>query len=449
MATQSPRRGTNEQTPQVDPFEPGGGSRRLRDNLRWLLAAILLLGAVSNYVDRVNLSVAKSSIQQEFHLSPAMFGVLLSIFPWVYAFANLPAGWLIDRQGPRRMFTAASVAWSVVSMATGAVTGFVTFLVARTALGIGEAPFFAAGASAVRRWFPAGQRGRAISLFNAGPQIAAAIAPPLVTALMLLLGWRAMFVVLGAAGLIVTVLWLAFYRDPERHRWLSPHEKEVIKQAATDDATGDDGARIPWLQLLRHRSTRAMMLGNFGTTYVVWVYLTWLPGYLEDSRHLTVLKTGFVAAIPYLAGILAPPLGGWWSDRRLRAGRPPIAARRIPIITGSLLVAVVVVPAAYVASTTVSVALLSIGFFGASLGTGVIWTLSTDVAPKNNVASLGTIQNFGGYLGGAVAPLITGVLIEITGSYSSAFVVASALAIVSALSYGLWLREPIRTAQSP
>src|SRR5205085_10669820 len=139
----------------------------------------------------------------------------------------------------------------------------------------------------------------------------------------------AMFVVVGAVGLLVTVLGLVFYREPERHRWLSSREKDVIKRVATDAAATNDSG-IPWLRLLRHRSTRAMMVGNFGTTYVVWVYLTWLPGYLEDGRHLTVLKTGFVAAIPYLAGILAPPLGGWWADRRLRAGRAPIAARRIP-----------------------------------------------------------------------------------------------------------------------
>jgi sugar phosphate permease len=242
-------------------------------------------------------------------------------------------------------------------------------------------------------------------------------------------------------GFVVLIIWWLVYRDPERKQpWL--REGEVL-QAHEREPVEDENVRMIWLDLFRHRSTWGMILGNFGVVYVYWVYLTWLPGYLETARHLTILKTGYVASIPYLVGMVGVPLGGYVSDLLIKRGVSPIRARVIPIVFGSILVAVVVVPAAYVPSVTLSVILLSIGFFGSSIPSGVVWTLATDVAPKRYVASLGAIQNGGGYVGGALAPIVTGIVLQATGSFNLAFIIAAIFAVGAALCYFFILKDPI------
>lgn len=413
-------------------------------NLRWYVVVLLLVGAIINYLDRSNLSVANPLIAKQFHLGPAAMGVLLSAFLWPYALMNLPAGWLVDRLGPRKMFVWASGLWSFVTLLTGFTTSYGMFYTMRALLGVAESPFFSTGVKVADRWFPKRERALATSIFNAGPQVATAIAPPLVTALMLPLGWQGMFIVIGLAGFVVTLLWLWLYRDPEKHKGLSTEEYAYIKSDGEEETEeGSTSSRRSWASLFKHRSTWAMIIGDFGVIYVFWVYLTWLPGYLEKGRHMSILKTGWMASIPFLVGIIGVPLGGALSDYLIRKGYNPITARKVPIILGAILAAVSVAPVAYVHSTTMAMVLLSIGFFASSLPPGVVWALATDVAPKDQVASLGAIQNFGGYLGATVAPIVTGVIVQVTGTFNLVFVVGAALCVVAAISYGFFLKKPI------
>jgi sugar phosphate permease len=312
----------------------------------------------------------------------------------------------------------------------------------RILLGVAESPFFSAGVKVSHFWFAKRQRALATSVFNAGPQVASALGPPVMTLLMLWLGWQGMFIVIGALGFIVLGLWLFIYRDPQRRpEWAQASQEQ---EREVEQAEEGDTAKMNWGSLFRYRSTWGMILGNFGVVYVYWVYLTWLPGYLEDDRHLTILKTGFVASIPYVVGMVGVLVGGYASDLLIRRGMSAINARRIPIIAGALIVAIAVVPAVYVSSVTLSIILLSIGFFGSSIPSGVIWTLATDVAPRRYVASLGAIQNAGGYVGGALAPLVTGIVTQSMGSFNLAFVIASIFAVFAAISYFVILKGPIQ-----
>jgi sugar phosphate permease len=415
-----------------------------RVNVRWFFIALLTLGAVVNYFDRTNLSIANPLIAAQFHLNKAEMGLLLSLFLWPYAVANVPAGWVVDRIGPRKTFSWALGLWSAVSVATAFAASYAVFAALRILLGIAESPFFSAGVKVSHLWFAKQQRALATSIFNAGPQVASALGPPVMTLLMLWLGWQGMFIVIGALGFVVLALWLLVYRDPARR----PEWAQEPQERATEQAEEAGTARMNWGSLFRYRSTWGMILGNFGVIYVYWVYLTWLPGYLEDDRHLSILKTGFVASIPYLVGIVGVLLGGYVSDLLIRRGMSGINARRIPIIAGTLIVAVAVVPAVYVSSVTLSVILLSIGFFGSSIPSGVVWTLATDVAPRRYVASLGAIQNAGGYVGGALAPLVTGIVTQSMGSFNLAFVIASIFAIFAAICYFVILKGPIEPEES-
>lgn len=414
--------------------------------IRWGMPVLLFCGAVIAYLDRANLAIANPLIAKEFQLSPGMMGILLSAFLWPYALSNLPAGWLVDRFGPKRLFALSVGTWSVVTILTGFMSKFSFFYSMRVLLGIAESPFFPVGAKVCNRWFPAAERGRAMSLLHAGPQVANAVAPPILTALMVTFGWRYMFIVLGIAGLLLVAVWSYVYKNPEEHKTLTAEEYEYIKAGQEEDGPAE---KISWLQLLKHKSTIAMIVGNFGLIYLHWTYWTWLPGYLVQGRSLSIIKTGWVAMIPFLAGVIGVPLGGIISDYLIRKGYDPITARKIPILAGAIFTAIAVAPAAYVESTAVSVALLSIGSFTAMLVPGVVWTLATDVAPKNLVASLGAIQNSGGYLGATLAPIVTGFIVQYTGSFHLVFVVGAALCVVSAISYGFFLKEPIRLEGKP
>lgn len=397
-------------------------------NYGWVLVAILLFGSVVNYLDRVNLSVANTTIAKEFGLNAITMGLLLSAFQWPYAFANLPAGWLADKIGPKKVFTFAISLWSVVTILAGCAVGFKSLYAARVMLGIAEAPFFICGAKVSQDWFNDRERGLATSIFNDGNQVANAIAPPLLTAVLLTFGWRPMFMSLGVLGILVVLLWVKFYKKNPN----SVDDAGTEKPKATNQVSAKS-----MLKLFRYPSTWKMMIGDFGITYVIWVFLTWLPTYLTTSRHLSLMKAGWTASIPYIAGMFAVPIGGLISDLLIRKMHlPPITSRKIPIIIGGVVAAVAVAPVAYVRSITLCIVLMTVGFFASSLAPGIVWTLVTDVAPKELAGSLGAIQNFAAFIGGACAPIITGIILKATGTFQLVFVVAAVICLIAAISYG-------------
>jgi len=408
-------------------------------NYGWILVAIMLFGAVVNYLDRVNLSIAGTTIVGEFQIDPIQMGLLFSAMLLPYSLSNLPAGWLVDKYGVKKLFTIATVLWSLATLASGIAETYSQIYMSRVLLGIAEAPFFICGAKVTQQWFDDRNRGLATSVINMGPPVANAIAPPLLTVVLLAFGWRPMFIGLGLIGFIVTFLWLAFYREKGNKKSFV----KINKNTESDKSLEKSKEKISWAVLLKHPSAWAMMLGNFGLIYVLWVYLTWLPTYLNTVRGFGLLKTGWLAAIPFVAGMIGVPLGGYLSDLLIKKGYAPIRARKTILVSAVLAAAIVVAPVAYVDDRFVSVALLTAGFLFSSMPNGVVWTLATDVAPEKLVGSLGALQNFAGYLGGTLAPILTGIIISKTESFNMVFVVASLMLIMSAIIYGVFLKKKI------
>lgn len=406
--------------------------------IRWVLVAFLLIGGIVNYLDRSTLSVANTTIAEEFGLGPVEMGLLLSAFAWPYAIANLPAGYLVDRFGPKWMFAAASAAWSLVGMVTAAAQSFGALYALRVALGVTEAPFFTAALSVNQRWFGRSERALPVALVNTGSQVANAIAPPLLTFLLLTMSWRGMFLVVGALGVVVALVWLRIYRDPTLREQAAIHAEEALAAGPVVS----DTAKVGWGSLLRRPNTWFMVLGAFGIFYTVWVYLTWLPSYLQTSLGFSLKESGWLAALPFLCGVVGVLFGGWLSGRLIGAGVATVRARKIPIVGGAVLAAAAVLPAAFVTHVPSVIALLSLGYFAAQVPIGCLWTLAADIAPAHQVASLGAIQNFGGFVGAAVAPVVTGAILAATGgSYTWVFVVGGALLLLGALSYGAFVRD--------
>ncbi|MFF7309463.1 MFS transporter [Streptomyces sp. NPDC008137] len=406
--------------------------------IRWVLVALLVIGGVVNYLDRSNLSVANTTVAKEFDLSSTQMGLLLAAFAWPYALANLPAGYLVDRFGPKRMYAWAAALWSLVSMLSATASSYGFMYAARVALGVAEAPFFTASLKVNQRWFAQHERALPISIVNTGSQIANAIAPPLLTMLMLLLGWRGMFVTIGALGVVLVLVWLRVYRDPTVRE-----QAAILGEASAPPAPeAESAAKAGWGQLFRQRNTYFMILGAFGIFYTVWVYLTWLPSYLETSRGFSLTATGWLASLPFLCGIAGVLFGGFLSGRLISRGVSAVTSRKIPIAGGAALAAAAVLPVAYVESTPLAMVLLSVGYFAAQVPIGCLWTLASDVAEPHQVASLGAIQNFGGFLGATLAPIVTGSILDATGgSYNLVFLVGGVLLLVGGSSYLFFVKD--------
>jgi MFS family permease len=404
--------------------------------IRWYLIALLVIGGIINYLDRNNLSIANTTIAKEFGLNALQMGLLLSAFSWPYAIANLPAGYLVDKYGPKRMFAWAAGLWSIVSMISALANSFGFLYAARVALGISESPFFTSGLKVADKWFNKTERALPVSIVNTGSQIANALAPPLLTFLLLTMTWRGMFVVIGALGVVIALVWLRIYRDP------TLKEQFIIKGDELEEQQKPKEKQAGWGELFKQKNTWFMVLGAFGIFYTVWVYLTWLPSYLQTARGFSLSQTGWLAGLPFLCGVVGVLAGGILSGKLIKRGVPTVTARKIPIVGGALLAAAAVLPVAYVENTALAIVLLSVGYFAAQVPIGVLWTLASDIAETNQVASLGAIQNFGGFLGAAVAPVVTGfILNETGGNYTLVFLIGGALLIVGALSYGIFVKD--------
>ena len=402
---------------------------------QWTLVALLVAAGCVNYIDRSTLSIGNHDIAHELHLSPGQMGGLLSAFAWAYAVCQLPVGALTDRIGPRRMLSGGMGFWSVAQIVSGFVMNFGQFIFMRSLLGVGESPMFTAGARATVNWFPVKQRGLPLGLFNAASSLGPAIAPPLLTAIMLSFGWRPMFVLMGVAGLVVTVVWTWMYRDPER-AGVKPDELEAIREGEV--ARTGPADRAIWTALLRTPTTWAMIGGLFGIVYVTWLYVAWLPGYLESARHIGTRATGWLAAVPQAAGFLGACLGGFLSDGLTRLKLDPVRSRKIPTVAGLIAAGVLTAIAPLVGDLGLSLALMSAGLFCAYGAGSCSWALGATLAPPDLVATLESIQNVGGSIGGALAPLVTGLIVQSSGGvFTLAFQVAAAISILSGLSYAL------------
>jgi sugar phosphate permease len=405
---------------------------------------MLLISNAINYIDRSTLAVATPLISHDLGLSIADMGYLLSAFLWAYAFAQLPSGALVDRFRPRVLLAAGISLWSLAQVASGLVTSFGQFYVARLFLGAGEAPTSPTAARVTRDWFNPRSRGLAVGVWNSAGPVGTAIGVPLLTALMLAFSWRWMFILMGLAGLVMAAIWFTLYRNPS---------EVTLTNAEIAYCTEGDPARRPgpvtfreWKKLLKFRTTWGMMIGFFGVIYMSYIYNAWLPGYLEIQRHMSVQYAGIAAAIPFACGIGGSMAGGYSANRLIRAGQTALNSCKIPAALALVGTACFTIVAAYADSNILAIACISAAFFLLLLASTCSWALSSVAVPPNLTASAGAMMNFAGYLGGALAPTVTGLIAQQTGSFVDALVVGAIIALVSASSYMFVVPDDISDA---
>jgi sugar phosphate permease len=414
-------------------------SKRMQ-RFRWTALVMLVVSGTINYLDRGTLSVANVVIRQEMGISTKEMGVLLSAFALSYAFSQLPIGMLIDRYGPRRVLALGITIWSLAQTACGFVTSFSSFMIARLGLGIAESPQYPTAARVTANWFSQRDRGVPTGVFNTASMIGSALSPILLTWLMLSFGWRWMFAITGLVGLLMAAVWYLFYRDPPD---MNLSVADSVYLTSENNASVRGPVLLNWGKLFRFPTVWGMVFGQMGLSYLNWIYITWLPGYLEMERHLSIKSTGFAASVPFLFGIVGSLAGGMLSDACAHSGMSTINSRKVPIILGLIGAACCTVGGALAGTVFGSLAFISASMFFSYTAVAGVWSMPSAIAPQNEVASLGSIQNFGGYLGGAMAPAVTAFIVSETGSFSPALILGAVIACCSACSVLFVVRKQI------
>ncbi len=412
--------------------------------IQLIAVAILSIAGVINYIDRGSLAIANTTIRADLGMSATRMGILLSVFSLSYAISQLPVGVLLDRFGERIVLGAGMFLWSLTQTATGFVRGFASFAAARVGLAVGESPFVVGAVKTVNDWFDVRDRATPMAIVNAATTLGQSIAPPMLTVIMLAFGWRGMFMLIGAPGLLLSVVWYAFYRD-RKSVFLNDRERAYLE---IPDAARklSDISLSQWLSLFRLRTVWGMMLGFGGINYTVWLYMSWMPNYLEAEHHIGVAATGTIAMIPFACGAVGMFLSGVIADSLVRRGVPPVKSYKALLITGMTLSAACTLLVPYILDATGAAFGIGMALFFNYLAGNAGWCLVQYMAPPGVVASVATIQNFGSFVCASFAPVITGWLLDRTHSFYLPLAICSMVSILGALSYLLIVKDPIQVS---
>ncbi len=408
--------------------------------MQWLAVGMCTFAIALNYIDRSTLAIGNLSIRKEFGITATAIGALQSAWSIAFAFAQIPIGLAIDRVGSRKLLGWALVLWSVAQAAGGWAAGYFSFMWSRVALGIFESPAFPGAVRTVSNWFSIRERGKPTGVYTLGGDLGRIIGTPLLTALLLVFGWRMMFVAMGVIGLLGAVAWFSLYRDPDLSR-MAPADRDYL----TENGVGKPSTVTlqSWRKLFAFRSMWGMILGSFCSGYAIWMYGTWLPAYLEMQQHVSIAKTGVLAMIPLACSIAGSLAGGYATDRLAQSCMGVVASRKVPAACGYVLAALFCAGAAMSGEVGQALACISASMFFLSFGQSGKWTLITAIAPQSYAGSVASIQNFGSYIGGTVSPILTGFVVDATGSFVLALFIGSGVMVTGAALYYFVVKDPI------
>lgn len=421
--------------------------RSLWTNKRRYIAAFLFFNVFINYTHRITLSVAGPAMAREFSWNPGTMGLVFSSYMWTYVFCITPWGQLADRYGTRKINGISITMWSVAGVLTGAVTGFASMLVARLTLGIGEAASFPTCGKVVRQWFPAAERGLATAIFNSGTFAGPAVAAPAVAWLVLHAGWRMAFVITGLLGLVWAALWIKYFDIPAACSWLSPEERDYI--IAGTGLIGKPAPRGTFLRLAGRTTMWGLFLTQGCCAYTMFFYLLWLPSYLVQERHMALMKASLFTAVPYMVASILGVIIGNLSDKLLTPETLRQGKRRNLLVVFILLSCVVVLTN-LIANQYLMLALVcaSLTFISSALTLNITMTSDLVWDPSMVGTALG-ISIVGGIIFGIAAPIATGFIVKVTGSFTNAFYVAGALLVCAAVTAVTMTHRPLSFDEDP
>ncbi len=433
---------------------------------RWVICTLLFFAATVNYIDRQVIGILKPTLATEFGWSELDYSWIVFAFQTAYAVGLLFVGKLMDKIGTKRGFAIAIVVWSVAAIlhawapgigvyaspivapiiaavvaAFNAISSMfgtapwtftlsasvVGFMVVRFLLGLGEAGNFPASIKTVAEWFPKKERALATGIFNAGTNVGALATPLLVPAIVIAWGWYEAFIFTGIIGFLWLAFWLAIYKRPEEHKSLSEAELSYIQSDPIEPAK-----QIPWRRLFPHRQTWAFAIGKFLTDPIWWVYLFWLPDFLQKKHGLDLKTFGIPLAIIYIIADIGSVGGGYISSALIKSGWTINRSRK----TAMLICAIAVMPIVFASITTnlyIAVVLIGLAAAAHQGWSANIFTISSDMFPKQAVGSVVGIGGMFGAVGGMIMSPLVGWILDKTGSYVPIFIIAASAYLVALL----------------
>lgn len=412
-------------------------SRRKIRGLRWTVLGTNAGVLVLNYGDRAAIGVAAPLIIAEFGFSKSAMGLILGAFALTYAPACLLGGWAADKYGPRKTMSVAVAWWSLFTAATALCFNFGTFVIQRLLFGIGEGPQGATTARTMANWFPKKEYATAVGFSFAFNPLGAAIGIPFVTWLLVIFdnAWRWPFIILGILGLVVALIWYAVVRDrPAQHPLITDAELEhITADQQPEPATVDAADNVPGLwTYVRRQSVWGNALAFFGFSWILFMFLSWYPVFLVEVHNVDLKSLAWAGSVPWIAGAVGTALGGVLSDFLVRRTNAPYTTRKWMAVICLAGAALLVIPIATVASTGGAVALLTAALLLLYLGNVQFFALVAAAVHASRLGSVTGFVHFCANCAAIVAPVVTGFLVQTVGSWSLAFGVAAALALIGA-----------------
>jgi len=381
------------------------------------LILIVALAILLNYIDRGTLGVAGPLIKSELGLSATQFGIAVSAFFWVYAPIQLLVGWLCDRLCVYRLYGAGVALWALATLCTGFIGGLFSLVLLRLLLGLGESIAFPGSSKIIARHVPAARRGFANSCVSAGIALGPAVGTLAGGLIMISFGWRAMFVVFG----LITLLWLAPWH--------------LVSAPLRRDSHANREAPFPPHRLLGKRALWGMSVGHFAANYSLYFVLAWLPLYLVQSRGYSIADMTMLATIVYVAQAASAFFFGWLSDHLVAGGREEGPIRRTLLAASFVATATAIIGIATATSLPALLAWLVVAGICFGIGSLNLYAVSQMFAGPRAVGTWVGIQNCMGNLAGITGPIITGLIVDRTGSYIYAFIVVAGVSLIGAVNW--------------
>jgi ACS family hexuronate transporter-like MFS transporter len=409
---------------------------------RWRIVALLFFATSINYIDRQIIGLLKSYIIEDLgwgENAEALYGYVISAFQMAYALGLLFSGWLLDKFGTKIGYSIAVTVWSLAGILHAAARSVFGFGAARFALGLGEAANFPAAVKSVAEWFPKKERAFATGIFNSGSNIGAIVAPIVVATITVAYGWRWAFIITGAFGFIWLIFWLIYFRRSVVGRGVSQAEVDYINSDVEEPAK-QEGQAVKWKDLFRKRSTYAIVASRFVTDWVWWFFLFWVPDFLNKSYGVDIKDSVLPLIIIYTVAGFGGIVGGWLSSNFIKGNKSIDFARK----TSILICALCVVPIVFIMNTSsiwVAVGLISLAAAAHQGWASNIYTVVSDIYPKNAVGSMTGLAGFAGSMGGVLASAGVGLILQVTGSYLLIFTMAGSAYLIAWLILKLMIKR--------
>ncbi|MEN4831583.1 MFS transporter [Pantoea vagans] len=415
-------------------------------NLRWTLVLLLFLVYMINYLDRVALSLTVPLVEKDLAINAEQFGMIFGSFFFGYALFNFVGGLATDRYGPKIVLAVAVGAWSIFCGMTALATGFWSLLILRVLFGMAEGPICSSANKAINGWFPKKQAATAMGLLSAGSPLGGAVAGPIIGYLALAYGWRPAFVIVCCIGLVWMAFWLFFAADnPAKSKLVTERERLLIdrlKATSANDEVDLSETPHPFGYYLRQPIILVTAFAFFCYNYILFFFLSWFPAYLVQAHGLDIKSMSITTMIPWIVGFVGLALGGWISDRIFNITGKLLLSRKIVLVVSLLAAAICVALAGTIKEVVPAVMMMSVSIFFLYITGAIYWAIIQDVVHKSRIGSISGFIHLVGSLSGIIGPIVTGFIVQHTGKFDSAFILAGCVAALGAFLVLFVIRSP-------